>query len=108
MQARYTEECARDIAEAAEWYRSRDARVAEEFFRAIDKCVEDVVTFPRSHEVARNHTRRVSLVRFPYTLYYIDDGQELVLLACLHQSRNPRRWQGRVREVPDEMTRTLT
>ena len=103
MQAKYTEECAREIAEAAEWYRLRDPKVAEDFLDAIDGCVELLLSFPRGHEVARRHTRRAFLVRFPYTLYYVEGEGEIVLLACLHQARSPRRWQGRVREVPEEV-----
>jgi len=103
VKATYTEECARDIAEAAEWYRQRDPKVAAEFLDAIHASIELLLTFPRSHELARQNTRRAFLVRFPYTLYYVDLEQEIVLLACLHQARNPRRWQGRVRETPGEM-----
>jgi plasmid stabilization system protein ParE len=101
VRASYTPECSRDIAEAAEWYRRRDPRLAAEFLDAIEASVAILLDFPRSHELARKHTRRAFLARFPYTLYYVDLEQEVVLLACLHQARHPRRWQGRVREVPD-------
>ncbi len=103
MRASYTEECARDIAGAAEWYRRRDPKLAADFLDAVDASVEILLAFPRSQEHARQHTRRAFLVRFPYTLYYVDLEAEIVLLACLHQARHPRRWQGRVREVPDPM-----
>jgi plasmid stabilization system protein ParE len=102
VKASYTEECARDIAEAVAWYRRGDPKVAEEFLAAIERAVAVLLSFPRSQQLARMHTRRAFLVRFPYTLYYVDLEEEIVLLACLHQARHPRGWQGRVREAPAE------
>jgi plasmid stabilization system protein ParE len=40
-------------------------------------------------------TRRALLSRFPFGVYYRLEGGEAVIVAIMHGSRNPRRWQTR-------------
>jgi plasmid stabilization system protein ParE len=40
--------------------------------------------------------RRVILRRFPYGVFYEIHGDEVVVLACFHSSRDPREWQERI------------
>ena len=34
--------------------------------------------------------RRASLRRFPYSLFYVIDGDEVLVLSCFHQQRDPK------------------
>lgn len=37
--------------------------------------------------------RRALLYRFPYSLFFVLDGETVLIIACFHASRNPDRWQ---------------
>jgi len=39
--------------------------------------------------------RRARVKLFPYALFYVVDGDELLVIACFHSRRDPRRWQSR-------------
>jgi plasmid stabilization system protein ParE len=51
---------------------------------------------PESFPVVLQDVRRARLHRFPYGLFFRVLPDALVVLACFHARRDPRRWQGRV------------
>jgi len=40
--------------------------------------------------------RRVLVRRFPFAVYFVDDGEFLEVFAILHQQHEPAAWQTRV------------
>jgi hypothetical protein len=58
----------------------------------LDAAVQRLATNPEGSPVVR----RVRLRRFPYGLFYRVRPDALVVLACFHARRGPRRWQERV------------
>lgn len=50
---------------------------------------------PEIFPVVHRQTRRALLRRFPYGLYYRIVDDQIVVVACMHGRRNPRRWQSR-------------
>jgi len=46
---------------------------------------------PEAYAVIQRSTRRVLLPRFPYGLYYRVLEQNVVVVACIHGKRHPRR-----------------
>jgi len=47
----------------------------------------------RYHGIRPDIARRVGVRRFPYGLYFIVEDTRIVVIACFHGRRNPRRWQ---------------
>lgn len=84
-----------ELSEAAEWYEVRAPGLAAEFLRAVDACIASVVRNPFQYPVVHEEKRRALVRRFPYALIYVATEQEVVVLACLHGRRNPKRWQQR-------------
>jgi plasmid stabilization system protein ParE len=50
---------------------------------------------PFQYSVVHGEKRRALLRRFPYALTYRASEDEVVILACLHARRDPKRWQRR-------------
>jgi plasmid stabilization system protein ParE len=84
-----------EIIEAAEWYNARGRGLAAEFLRALDACIASVLPDPFQYPVVHGEKRRVLLRRFPYALIYTAAVDEVVILACMHGRRDPKRWQSR-------------
>jgi hypothetical protein len=40
--------------------------------------------------------RRIKLRRFPYNVFYVESDDELLIVACMHGRRDPRRWRRRL------------
>lgn len=84
-----------DIDEAFLWYEGQRAGLGHEFLAAAQRLIDAVVQHPLRYPVVRRNTRRALLRRFPYAIYFRVYDEAIVVVACMHGRRNPRRWQVR-------------
>lgn len=87
-----------DIADAALWYEARALGLGTEFLRAVDVAHAEIQRMPERFPVVHLTCRRALLRRFPYALFFVATPQVIQVIACLHASRDPQRWQERVGE----------
>ena len=88
-------EAEKDIEEAFEWYESQVAGLGNEFVYAVRAAMESIADRPLSFPVALSRTRRVVLVRFPYSVFFTISENVITVTACVHQRRHPRVWKSR-------------
>ena len=87
---------AADIEQAYEWYEQQRPGLGEEFLMAIRSTLDRVVEQPEAFAVIHRATRRALVPqRFPYGLFYRTYGDTIIVVACMHAKRDPRRWQRR-------------
>ena len=86
---------AADIEEAFLWYESQRAGLGLGFLSAAQTLMDAIVEHPLGYPVVRRNTRRALLGHFPYAMYYRVYDDIVVVVACMHGRRNPRRWQSR-------------
>ncbi len=82
---------AADIDEAFLWYEKQRAGLGEEFLREVEAVRTRIVLNPETFPVTHRQTRRVLLQRFPYAMYYRLAGDLVIVVACMHGRRDPRR-----------------
>jgi plasmid stabilization system protein ParE len=85
-----------DIEQAAFWYEDQRPGLGElftgELFELISRITEAPLQFPSiGHSVKRG-----LLHRFPYAVYFLVEIDQIVIVAVLHQRRNPAVWKNRV------------
>lgn len=81
-----------DLESAFRWYEDQRSGLGSEFLGAVDSAVALIVSNPEACPVVRVRVRRAVLRRFPYLLFYVIEPEEIVVLACMHASRDPERW----------------
>ncbi|MCC7346499.1 MAG: type II toxin-antitoxin system RelE/ParE family toxin [Variibacter sp.] len=81
--------------EVAQWYADRSEATALRFSRAVQQALRAIEVDPFRHPVVEGETRRLIVSPFPYGLFYRVTAHDIVVLACFHGRRNPRRWQTR-------------
>jgi plasmid stabilization system protein ParE len=86
---------AADLEEAFQWYQTQRVGLGEEFLVAVKSVLDDAVRHPEKYPVVHRETRRALIPRFPYGLFYRILDEQIVVVACMHGRRNPRRWQTR-------------
>ena len=86
---------AADIDEAFLWCQSQRPGLGHEFLAAADMLIDAIAEHPLRYPVVRRNTRRALLRRFPYAMYFRIYDDVVVVVACMHGRRNPRRWQVR-------------
>ena len=86
---------AADLEQAFRWYEAQRPGLGGEFLDAASATFEQILESPRRHRVVHRDTRRANLRRFPYGVFYRIRGTEVIVVACFHASRDPRRWEAR-------------
>jgi plasmid stabilization system protein ParE len=87
---------AEDLREAASFYRERAGNLlAQSFFSAFEHSVEVLLRHPGLGAAWRYGNRRMPMSRFPYSLIYLIEGEEIRVVAVAHQSRRPGYWRAR-------------
>ncbi len=72
---------AADVEDAYAWYEGQRIGLGEEFLG--------------QYPAIRRATLRALLHRFPYGLFYRVIEEQVLVVACMHAKRDPRRWQAR-------------
>ncbi len=84
-----------EIAEAHDWYEERRKGLGAKFLAEVKKALSAVEESPERFPIIRNGVHRRLLGRFPYSILYLAEQNETVVIACFHGKRNPKRWQSR-------------
>lgn len=89
-------EAARETAEAALFYKSRDADVSRRFRTEVYAALERARSQPLIYRVFEDDLCKVRVERFPYAIIFRLTGKEaLQVLAVAHASREPGYWRHR-------------
>lgn len=86
------------IDDAALWYETQSPGLGAEFLRVLGATFQRISTFPLSgfqvdESDLPSESRRVSLQRFPYSVFYVVGQEEIVVIGCLHQRSDPQTWR---------------
>ena len=85
-----------DIAEAYAWYGSRGPALGVDFLDAVGATFVDIVEQPQRFPLLHERIRRARLRRFPFGVYFLQEPERIVVIACLHARRDPRRLLERI------------
>src|SRR5262249_35727709 len=83
-----------DVAAAVEHYVREAPHAAGEFIDELERAIRHIERHPSSgspryaHELDIPQLRHWSLRKFPFALFYIDDADSLVILRCVHMTRD--------------------
>ena len=91
----WTPEANEDLLEARAWYDNISPDLWDRFALAVEATVEAVAENPSQFPVVFRNRRRAGVRRFPYGLFFEFQEHRIVVIACFHGRRDPRRWQSR-------------
>jgi plasmid stabilization system protein ParE len=87
-----------EFREAARYYESEAPGLGVAFVAEIRRAISEILTNPEAATLVGGGIRRRLVRRFPYSLLYSLEGDEVVVLAVAHQKRRPRYWKPRIEE----------
>ena len=61
----------------------------------VDDALVSITKNPLAYPVVRKVVRRALTKRFPYGVLYLVEADTVVVLAILHQARDPEIWSRR-------------
>jgi plasmid stabilization system protein ParE len=84
-----------DIKAAHEYYvEAESVSLAMEFRAELENAFERIERFPRTWP-NRLGARRYIMRRFPFSVFYEIEGQDIAVIAVAHHKRRPGYWKGR-------------
>jgi toxin ParE1/3/4 len=85
---------AQDLRDAKDWYEARSVGLGGRFVAEFNDVLGDVSASPGAFQVVEGTVRRALLRRFPFSVYYILENEDLVVVvAVLHFRRHPSGWK---------------
>lgn len=84
-----------ELMEAVEHYDAIRPELGEQFASAIVKTAEAIAVTPLRFALVDGRRRRAGVRWFPYGLFFLVEETRIVVIACFHGKRDPKRWQQR-------------
>jgi plasmid stabilization system protein ParE len=84
-----------DVEHAAGWYGQQEPGLGEVFEAVLEAKLTQIASRPRAFPVVLGRVRRAVLARFPYGVFYLEEGERVAVIGCLHTSQDPRTWRRR-------------
>ncbi len=81
-----------DLAATQNWYEERTTGLGRQFVEAVDDAVASITRNPLAYPAIRKVVRRKLTQRFPYGIFFLVEQHTVVILAILHQARDPDLW----------------
>jgi len=87
---RYKRAAAAEIHAVISWYLRPEINQAPAFIKELERTEAHLRTLPALYQQVEGDIRRAVLRRFPYSLFFVIEGGEVIVLACMHQHQQPR------------------
>ncbi len=83
-----------DFLESLKWYSQQQEHLEARFHAAVVETVDLIAENPYLFSERRKAVRVAVVQKFPFLLFYKVEvpSQRIVVLAILHQSRDPKIW----------------
>ena len=80
----------REVSEAYEWYQQPHIGMGDDFLDELERTRGFIADNPYLYPQAEEAMRRANLNRFPYSLFYVIEGNSVNVLSCFMQHRDPK------------------
>jgi toxin ParE1/3/4 len=85
-------EAAAELKEARAWYDERLPQLGDRFALAVEATIEAIAAHPQQFPLVHRKIRRAGVRRFPYGVFFELQQDRILVIACFHGKRNPKRW----------------
>ncbi|HEX8245374.1 MAG TPA: type II toxin-antitoxin system RelE/ParE family toxin [Longimicrobium sp.] len=79
-------------------YEAERPGLGADFVAEVEHAARRIISFPQHGSPYLAGTRRIVLRRFPYSVVYWPDPDDLLVVAVAHERRKPGYWKERVFE----------
>jgi hypothetical protein len=80
----------REVIEAARSYENLRPGLGMPFLEELARIERHLSSSPGLYQIVEGQIRRAVLRRFPFGLFYLEEADRIVVLACLDLRRDPQ------------------
>jgi len=84
-----------EFDEAFDWYEQQQPGLGVDFTTHVQEVLDRIGATPELYAQVFQEVRRAVVRRFPYSVFYKIEPQQVVVLAVFHSRRDPKIWQAR-------------
>ena len=84
-----------DLVETRKWYEEQATGLGRQFVETVDDTLVSITKNPLAYPTVRKVVRRALTRRFPYGVLFLVEADTVIVLAVLHQARDPELWSRR-------------
>ena len=84
-----------ELRQARDWYHAIRSELSERFALAVEETVEALARQPLRFPIVYRERRRAGVRRFPYGIIFEVQEHQILVIACFHAKRDPKRWKKR-------------
>ena len=84
-----------EVNEAADFYDLENSGLGNVLLDEVERSIGAISRYPEVGMLIRKSVRKMSLLKFHYSLIYAIKSNEIRLLAVAHQKRRPFYWRSR-------------
>lgn len=88
--ARFVAEARQEFLAEVAYYNEAQSGLGVRFTKDVEEATARALVFPLSGTPSVSDTRRVLLKGFPFSLFYRQENEGIVIFAIAHNSRKPR------------------
>jgi len=93
---RFHELAGRELLDARDYYDDLVYRLGEKFVIEVERCLNVIKTNPLAYPVVKENVRKSVVIKFPFSILYRLEKDNIYILAVMHQKRNPKYWVERI------------
>lgn len=94
----FTRHAEHELTAAAAWYEREQDGLGAEFAGEIDEALERIAAKPSASPLWRDDRRyrKGGVKRFPYILFFVENEEDVRIVAVAHKRREPGYWLTRL------------
>lgn len=93
---RFHELAGKELLDARDYYDDLVYRLGEKFVIEVERCLNIIKTNPLAYPVLKQNVRKAVVIKFPFSILYRVEKDNIYILAVMHQKRNPKYWVERI------------
>ena len=81
---------------SAQYYNRQVEDLGFGFLAEIEKAFNEIQTHPHRWPVIEGSIHKFVMIKFPFTVFYIDEPTATIIIAIAHQKRKAFYWKDRI------------
>ncbi|MDP4198574.1 MAG: type II toxin-antitoxin system RelE/ParE family toxin [Bacteroidota bacterium] len=78
------------------FYVAESPQAADGFADEVESAIDEIAQSPTRYPIYEENVRRKVLDVFPFSIYYVTENDEVMIVAIMHNSRRPKYWRERL------------
>ena len=95
INARFHSEARLEFLDEVAYYEAIEAGLGKRFWESIEAAVGLAISLPLAGSPHKHGTRRVFAQKLPFSIVYMVEEHEIIILAVTHFKRKPGYWKNR-------------